>query len=583
MSDHEQEFSLKNLFVPLTTFKAIHIIVILGFIVFGNMLFNGFVWDDKTYIIFNTDIHSLDFLKLLGKNLFNAGGQYRPIPAIYFATLYSIFKETPFFYHLFQLILHITNASMVFILFKRFINARLSLFLALVFLVHPIQVESVSYIAASVNPLFFLFGISALLLSLKETIYPKRLIMIFTLLFLSLLTKEAGILFFWLIFLSVTILKKRLKSREVITFIIIGFITIVVYFLIRFSIGGIYFMSLPYHPIARLSLGERLLNIPAIIFYYVRTFFFPVQLAIDQEWTIKNLNFQTFYSPLLIDCSVFLLLGLLGFFLFQKHSMKLKPYLFFVLWFLAGLGMYAQIFPLDATVADRWFYFPLVGLLGLLGLFIQSFKFSNEKIRALGLVVGLIIIIVLSFRTIVRNANWSNAISLYSHDRQIHDNFDIENNLGTEYAAINEYRHAIEHQTRSITMFANEANLYNLANIYERMGNKSTAEKYYTEALNAKNYLPINHSHFAVTYVRLAYLLYLKSDFNKAKIVAKRGLLDYPDNGYLSIELAASEYKLGNYQSALAAVEKARTLSLNEQINSIYLQIKNKQTVDVKL
>ena len=59
MHEREQAFSLKNLFVPLTTLKAIHIIVIVGFIVYANMLFNGFVWDDKIYIIFNPQNHNI--------------------------------------------------------------------------------------------------------------------------------------------------------------------------------------------------------------------------------------------------------------------------------------------------------------------------------------------------------------------------------------------------------------------------------------------------------------------------------------------------------------------------------------------
>jgi hypothetical protein len=47
MQDTEQEFSFKRLFSPLTTFKAIHIIVIAGLLVFGNTLFNNSVEDEK--------------------------------------------------------------------------------------------------------------------------------------------------------------------------------------------------------------------------------------------------------------------------------------------------------------------------------------------------------------------------------------------------------------------------------------------------------------------------------------------------------------------------------------------------------
>ena len=41
--EEEPDIKLKGLFVPLTTVKAIHIIILAGVIVYFNMLFNGFV------------------------------------------------------------------------------------------------------------------------------------------------------------------------------------------------------------------------------------------------------------------------------------------------------------------------------------------------------------------------------------------------------------------------------------------------------------------------------------------------------------------------------------------------------------
>src|SRR5438552_1741257 len=102
MDDNKPSLSLMQFFIPLTTKKAISIIVILGFIVFGNALFNGFVWDDKPFIIRNTDVHSINIAYLFSKNTFNAGGYYRPIPALYFALLYNLFGSQAFFYHFLQ-------------------------------------------------------------------------------------------------------------------------------------------------------------------------------------------------------------------------------------------------------------------------------------------------------------------------------------------------------------------------------------------------------------------------------------------------------------------------------------------------
>ena len=53
MSENEQDFSLKKLFSPLTTLKAIHLIIIIGLVVFCNGLFDNFVADDIPQIADN--------------------------------------------------------------------------------------------------------------------------------------------------------------------------------------------------------------------------------------------------------------------------------------------------------------------------------------------------------------------------------------------------------------------------------------------------------------------------------------------------------------------------------------------------
>lgn len=198
MQEHEQKennYSFKNYFIPLTTTKAIHWIIVIGLIVYANMLFNSFVWDDISYILLNPDVHTLNLFYLFGNNHFNTLGQYRPIPAVYFAVLYSLFSNSTFFYHLIQLIFQLTNVILLFILFKYFFNTKLSFFLSLVFLVHPMQVESVSYISQTPSILFFSFGIAALLIYIKNKKSIRSNSIIFILLLLSVLTKESGILF----------------------------------------------------------------------------------------------------------------------------------------------------------------------------------------------------------------------------------------------------------------------------------------------------------------------------------------------------------------------------------------------------
>ncbi len=575
MSYQEQEFSMKKLFVPLTTFKAIHIIVIVGFIVFGNMLFNGFVWDDKIYIIFNPDVHSIDFFKLIGHNFFNTDGQYRPIPALYFATFYSLFKDITFFYHFFQLVLHIVNTSLLFIVLNNFFNKKLSLILSLIFLVHPIQVESVSYIASSGNPLFFLFGIIALLLSMKDKIDKGRVVLICCFLLLSFLTKETGLLFFLLI-----LLYRFLFRKNGMFFFIYGLITVIVYIFLRISIAGIYLTERDLTPIARLSISERLINIPEITLYYIKTFFFPIQLAIHQQWIITSTDFLSFYLPLLLNLLFILALFFLGIHLLKKEITVFKKFLFFFFWFLLGLGFHMQVFPLDMTVADRWFYFSIVGILGLLGFGLQEISKKNQ-FKNIVILTAVIILILLSVRTMVRNTNWKDAISLYEHDRKIHTNYNIENNLGAEYGSLHQYEKALEHYKNSAKFLPMKANLYNIGYMYEKMGDNQRSKEYYFKAVAVSEYFQMEGRNVSVPHERLGRLLVLTDKPEIARDFAKSALQIYPNKASLWLDLAISEFKLGNQEEALTAAEKAKTLLPNEGTNYFYIQILNKQPIDL--
>src|SRR5438552_923030 len=99
ISQREEDFSIKSYFVPLTSFKAIYLIAIIGLIVYFNSLFNGFVWDDLSNILFNPQIRSLNINNILGNGIVNSGLQYRPVVNLYFSLMYALFKDTPFPYH----------------------------------------------------------------------------------------------------------------------------------------------------------------------------------------------------------------------------------------------------------------------------------------------------------------------------------------------------------------------------------------------------------------------------------------------------------------------------------------------------
>ena len=507
MDNDEQNFSFKQYFVPFTSLKAVHFIILIGLVVFANTLFNGFVWDDKTFILFNPDLSSFNLLHLIQANSFNSDGQYRPLPAIYFATMYGMFHGTSFFYHFFQLLLHITNTIILFFIFRYFFNRQLSFFLALIFLIHPMQVESVSYISASDNPLFFLFGSSALLLGMTDKINDKKCFIINGLLLLSLLTKETGILFL----LTILFYRWLFKKKDILPLLFGSVTTFIIYLYMRIFIGGAILLNPQLASISRLPLNLRLLNIPEMVLYYIKTFFYPAVLSIDQQWVVTTINANTFYFPLLIDALFFILLGIIGVVLFKRKRINFRIFLFFFVWFCFGLFFHLQIFPMDMTVADRWFYFPMVGLLGLIGISVQSIKFSNKHFYTIAYAIWAILLVLLSIRTVIRNSNWVDQVTLFNHDAKISDNFFIETDLGFEYIQyeqVHNYNEALKHFLKAASFLPSETTYDNVAYTYENLNNISEAKAFYKKALSSKNYLEQTHQHDESTYLKYIYKYY---------------------------------------------------------------------------
>lgn len=188
------------------------------------------------------------------------------------------FGSNAFLYHLIQLLLHIISSSILFIFFSLFFTDGIAFFLALIFLVHPINVESVAYIGASQSELYFLPGITALLLAQKNDITRNRLVLITALLLLATLTKETGFLFVLLVLASRYLFKRGNLNK----FLFTSGAVILVYGVMRVLLGGVTTSQNPIIPIATLSLPLRLVNIPAIIFYYIK---------ISWVYTSHHLNF----------------------------------------------------------------------------------------------------------------------------------------------------------------------------------------------------------------------------------------------------------------------------------------------------
>jgi protein O-mannosyl-transferase len=562
------DFSFKDIFVPFTVKKALLFLILIGFLVHFHVFFNGFVWDDLTYIIGNSEIKDFNLLTLVGPNMFNSSGYFRPLPAIYFSFIHALFGSSAFAFHFFQITLHILCTTLLFFIFKKCFTVVTSFILSLIFLIHPINVESVAYIGSTQSQLYLLLGGLAFYLSLKPKPELSYVITIHILLLLAIFTKEVSFLFFIVIYLFRWLNKYQLSK----IFMLSSFITISVYLAVRSLVLGGVLQKMHLIPISEISLAQRLLHIPIILSYYPKTFLFPKVLAIDQIWTISHISLSNFILPLLFDLCFYGGLMAFALYLFKLRHHLFKIYFVYLTWFILGIGLLIQIFPLDMTVADRWFYLPFVGLLGMLGIIFTVFKF--KKVFMYFLVPALILF---SLRTMVRNADWYSTLTLYGHDVKYYANYDIENYLGADLVNAGKPEEALVHFKRSVELLPHDTNIFNIGSVYEQQKDYLQAQDYYRQTLIVKDKY-LNHAQVRLLAAEgLSRTLLRLNPPHQAQLEITQLLTEFPHSGSLWGYLAISAYLSGDKQIAASAAANAKTYLPNPTTAKLYQMITQNQ------
>lgn len=508
--------------------KYILIIVASGLFVFGNAVFNGFVWDDEEMIVNNHQIRSLANLPaFFSGSTFNSGGAdslaglyYKPLMTTAFALVHTVFGLNAAAFHLVQIILHLANASFLFLVLAHIFKSRAAPFaISLIFLVHPINTEAVIYLADYQEVLFFFFGILALWYAFAKP--QPKIYWLATFLTASFLSKETGLV---MATISFTALWLFASKEKLAAFLKSAAIAFGLYCFLRFGVAQIFLNKHGLTPMSLVSLPERLSNIPAIIFFYLKTFFWPEILTINQQWFVRQINLW----QLAVDAAFFAALA--GGYFWTKNR---RLYFLFLIWFLLGLGLHLQIFPLDLTVSDRWFYLPQVGLLGILTLLFSQIPLS--RFRSFIPYLLSFVLLILSLRTFARTFDWRDGYTLYSRDiKTSPDAFDLQNNYGVELFRQQEFEKAKIHFQKSVELAPHWwTNWNNLGAIAQREGNYDLAKEYYQKA--------INNGHYYLAYENMAKLLYFQFDKNEGKKFAQDSLRFFPYNQTLQAIAFASK------------------------------------------
>jgi hypothetical protein len=521
------------------------IFAIVGLVVFFTGLNNPFQGDDSYQIVNNEPVHSITHVVQFFESSTFYNGQkltgvyYRPLMTTIFSLIYTFFGAHPIAYHIVQLALYVAGTFLLYLIFKRFIKPVLALALALIFLVHPINSQIVYSIPTMQDTLLLFFGTLGFwaLMNYEST---KSMIWAAVCLFLAMLSKETGLLFTFIALLYLVLFdRKRLR-----TFAGIMVLPVLAYLALKINAVG---LNTAQHagPIDDADLGARLLTAPSIIWFYVAKLIFPWKLATGYYWVNSSFSVKHVLLPLLADLAILGGIIYTGFRTRKKHR---RAYWFFTAWMIVAILPYLQIIPLDLTASESWVYLAFAGLLGMIGVALQTVK---VRFRAEWLLIPLaVLLLALGVRSVIRGADYSSQYKLALRDLSVSRNSPSAlDNISQYFMDHGKYKEAAAYSRRSINIYPVASNYINLGAALEKSGDYKGAVAAYNKALKYGN--------MSITYENLGliYLVYYDPSFTSRFF--QKALNEYPHDFKLWLYLAIFDGATGNQSGAKTAMNNA--------------------------
>jgi len=506
------------------------LLVLSGCLIYSNSLHVPFVYDDIINIVENESIRPQgNTFEQIYSIIVNLGN--RPFSYLSFALNHHINGIDPFGYHIFNVGIHIITGILLFFfikitltqirlnshyktqtlsndyLFKHNIES-IAFFSAMIWLVHPLHTQSVTYVVQRMNAMAAMFYLFSILCYIKGRIlqrsYGQKYIQgkshrrIFTqclwfsgcFLFgmLSIGSKQNTatlpifiLLYEWFFFQHL----KLVWTKKKIIFIGVVFLVLTTVIMMFMKINP---QSHPLFTSKEFSLSERLLTQSRVVVYYVSLIVFPFPSRWNLDYDYSP-SFSFFQPP----TAVITLLLIIGLILFSVMRVKNERILIFaILWYLGNLVIESSILPL-AFIYEHRTYIPSM----LTGFFYVILTQRFAKLRWVNTLSYIMIIILFSTWTYQRNETWSEDIALWQDCvKKAPNNARPYCNLGEALGKKNEFIKAQYYLKQAIKIEPKfSMALYNLGYVYARQNRLSDAVSYYRKALQINpNYIEANYN-----------------------------------------------------------------------------------------
>jgi protein O-mannosyl-transferase len=546
------------------------LIFLIGFAVYGNSFNNEFTnWDDEDLVVNNKTIRSLSIENVRKIFTFHKGSTYQPVRVFSYAVDYYFWKFNPLGYHIQNTLLHAFAGIFLFLAllsaipqikvregFSESETRYIAFFTAILFIVHPVNVEAVAWLSGRKYVLlaFFLFLSFYLFVKSSEGDRFHWLRFAGSLFFcvLCILSSPFGIIAPALYFLfdycrddennPFKVLKKRIIFF--LPYILVGFVLFWILFkALVLGPGGADTEHFGGDPFTTLVTMFR------VMYDYCKNFILPLWLNCRYPDYVSS----TFWNYKILVTIVVLFFSLV--FLINQLRKGSKKYLFPFCWFLIAWIPVSNIIPISTKMADRYVYIGGVGFFLFFSfLLIQRYKrikLLNSDIIKFNII--LICFIFLSVMTWQRNQVWSSSLTLWEDSfKKDPNNIVASTNLGAVYFHEKNYQKAIKYYKMAERINPEHFAVHNnLGAAYMKQGNLKKAVAHYLKDLEINPGRISNHRKLGALYLDIGDLDNALKHYLKVSISEVADSIVFFSIGSLYAEKGSIESAIKCYQTAL--------------------------------
>lgn len=522
----------------------IGILLLLGTYIYGQSINFQFTnWDDLEYVSNNELIKNFTINKL--PNIFKSFvmGNYHPLTILSFAVEVKLFGESASVMHTTNFSFHIANSILLLFLLRKINSDWLfTFFPALLFLVHPLHVESVAWVSERKDVLycFFFFLAAISFFEFKKTDKKIHYFISIIMFILSLLSKGQAVVLPLALICFEVIQKNKIELREVL-------INKIPFFILSLFFGVIAIKAQSSVDIiggpTNFTFIEQLIIGFNGLFFYLKSTVFPFKLA------------TLYIYPDSISSAIYLK-ALLSFFssiFIVYYFKKEKNILFTFVLFFVTIFPVLQFLPVgNAMYADRYYYIPSVGLFLFIAFLIKKFaaKIGSKNIFYVCFASSLLF----SFLSFSQVQVWKNSFTLWE---QVRTNYpktpSAWYNTGNYFMKLNppDYKTAQPFFVEAINVKANNSKAYNnLGVCYYNLGNYKSALESYTAAYK----LDSTQSDLALNVGKANDML---AQYQTAITWYKKALKLNANTDVIYYNLGITNFKMGSIDSSILFYNKA--------------------------